>query len=297
MAQFLPTLFAGGRFATLATETLSLAGGGDRRIIGVFGFALAALPFVGFALALPQPPGASVTAGRCGSVTDARAAPEAGAPPGRRQRPARRLRPRRRTGRGDHGHGSERLRSSLLGYVCGTLEPVFEASGEVWLDGVAIHELPLSGGGSASCSRTICCFLTCRSARTWRSLPPAVRGRRERRARIEAALAEADLAGFARRDPATLSGGERARGPDAHAAAEPRALLLDEPFGKLDRPLRDRFRRFVFEHARAAGLPTLLVTHDEADAEAAAGAVVAFPEAEPAALHNVVPMPGIGAAA
>jgi putative thiamine transport system permease protein len=53
VAQFLPTLFAGGgRFATLATETLSLAGGGDRRIVGVFGFALAMLPFAGFALAL-----------------------------------------------------------------------------------------------------------------------------------------------------------------------------------------------------------------------------------------------------
>jgi putative thiamine transport system permease protein len=53
VAQFLPTLFAGGgRFGTLATETLSLAGGGDRRMIGLFGFALAALPFVGFALAL-----------------------------------------------------------------------------------------------------------------------------------------------------------------------------------------------------------------------------------------------------
>jgi putative thiamine transport system permease protein len=53
VAQFLPTLFAGGgRFATLTTETLSLAGGGDRRLVGLFGFALAALPFVGFALAL-----------------------------------------------------------------------------------------------------------------------------------------------------------------------------------------------------------------------------------------------------
>jgi putative thiamine transport system permease protein len=53
VAQFLPTLFAGGgRFGTLATETLSLSGGGDRRIIGRFGFALAVLPFVGFALAL-----------------------------------------------------------------------------------------------------------------------------------------------------------------------------------------------------------------------------------------------------
>jgi putative thiamine transport system permease protein len=53
VAQFLPTLFAGGgRFGTLATETLSLAGGGDRRVVGLFGFALAALPFAGFALAL-----------------------------------------------------------------------------------------------------------------------------------------------------------------------------------------------------------------------------------------------------
>jgi putative thiamine transport system permease protein len=53
VAQFLPTLFAGGgRFATLATETLSLSGGGDRRIIGRFGFALATLPFLAFALAL-----------------------------------------------------------------------------------------------------------------------------------------------------------------------------------------------------------------------------------------------------
>jgi putative thiamine transport system permease protein len=53
VAQFLPTLFAGGgRFGTLATETLSLSGGGDRRIIGRFGFALAALPCLAFALAL-----------------------------------------------------------------------------------------------------------------------------------------------------------------------------------------------------------------------------------------------------
>jgi putative thiamine transport system permease protein len=56
VAQFLPTLFAGGgRFGTLATETLSLSGGGDRRIVGRFGFALAALPFLAFALALAVP--------------------------------------------------------------------------------------------------------------------------------------------------------------------------------------------------------------------------------------------------
>ena len=63
--------------------------------------------------------------------------------------------------------------------------------------------------------------------------------------------------------------------------AEPRALLLDEPFGRLDHDLRERVRRFVFDHARQAGLPTLLVTHDPADAEAAGGAVVAFPSKWP----------------
>jgi putative thiamine transport system ATP-binding protein len=185
-------------------------------------------------------------------------------------------------------------KSSLLRYVCGTLEPAFEAAGEVWLDGAAIHDLPperrrvgilfqddllfphLSVGGNLAFA-----------------LPPAVRGRRPRHERIEAALGEADLAGFARRDPATLSGGQRARVAVMRTLlSEPRALLLDEPFGKLDRALRDRFRRFVFDHARIAGLPTLLVTHDEADAAAAGGAVVAFPDAAPAAMPKVVPLPG-----
>jgi len=51
-------------------------------------------------------------------------------------------------------------------------------------------------------------------------------------------------------------------------------LLLDEPFSKLDAQLRDEVRRFVFEHARASALPTVLVTHDEADAAAAGGALI-----------------------
>jgi putative thiamine transport system ATP-binding protein len=185
-------------------------------------------------------------------------------------------------------------KSSLLSYVCGTLEPVFEASGEVWLDGVAIHELPPERRRVGILFQDDLLFPHLSVGENLAfALPPTVQRRRERRARIEAALCEADLAGFARRDPATLSGGERARVAVMRTLlAEPRALLLDEPFGKLDRGLRDRFRRFVFEHAHAAGLPTLLVTHDEADAEAAAGAVVAFPEAVAAAPPNVLPLPG-----
>ncbi|PIW07196.1 MAG: sulfate ABC transporter ATP-binding protein, partial [Comamonadaceae bacterium CG17_big_fil_post_rev_8_21_14_2_50_60_13] len=47
--------------------------------------------------------------------------------------------------------------------------------------------------------------------------------------------------------------------------ARPRALLLDEPFSKLDAVLRVQFRAFVFEQIEQLQLPTLLVTHDAAD--------------------------------
>ena len=106
-------------------------------------------------------------------------------------------------------------------------------------------------------------------------LPSAVIGRRERQAAVDRALDEAGLAGFSARDPATLSGGQRARVALLRTLlAQPQALLLDEPFGKLDAALRADFRRFVFDFARRAGLPTVLVTHEAADAEATGGPVI-----------------------
>jgi len=56
VAQYLPTLFAGGgRFATLTTEAVALSGGADRRVMGVYAFLQALLPLVGFTAALALP--------------------------------------------------------------------------------------------------------------------------------------------------------------------------------------------------------------------------------------------------
>ena len=56
VGQYLPTLLVGaGRFTTVTTEAVALASGGDRRVIGVYALLQAALPFLGFSLALMLP--------------------------------------------------------------------------------------------------------------------------------------------------------------------------------------------------------------------------------------------------
>ena len=70
--------------------------------------------------------------------------------------------------------------------------------------------------------------------------------------------------------------------------SEPQALLLDEPFGKLDAALRDDFRQFVFSHVTARRLPVLMVTHDIADARAAGGRILTI-GTDALAIHEEIP--------
>ena len=88
----------------------------------------------------------------------------------------------------------------------------------------------------------------------------------QRQARVQQALQEAELSGMGERYPSTLSGGQRARVALMRALlAEPQALLLDEPFSKLDAALRAQLRPWVSAHVRERRIPVVLVTHDEQD--------------------------------
>lgn len=167
-------------------------------------------------------------------------------------------------------------KSSLLAYICGTLAPAFTPQGNIRLAGARLDGLPPEQRHIGILFQDDLLFPHLSVGENLAfGLPAEVRGREMRRARIEAALGDAGLAGMADRDPATLSGGQRTRVALMRTLlSRPRALLLDEPFSKLDVALRDRIRSFVFEHAHANGIPTLLVTHDPADAAAAGGQTI-----------------------
>ncbi|HEY0708473.1 MAG TPA: ATP-binding cassette domain-containing protein [Polyangia bacterium] len=102
-----------------------------------------------------------------------------------------------------------------------------------------------------------------------------IASRRDARSRALAWLDQLEVRALADRYPRQLSGGERQRVALARAlAAEPRALLLDEPWAALDAPVRRRVREVLLERVRVQKLPTLLVTHDVDDLEHLDGPVI-----------------------
>ncbi|BBH17775.1 hypothetical protein Back2_20620 [Nocardioides baekrokdamisoli] len=98
---------------------------------------------------------------------------------------------------------------------------------------------------------------------------------RTRRDQVAQLLSLVGLAGFERRLPRTLSGGEKQRVALARAlAARPRLLLLDEPLSSLDRELRDRLAADLARILRETGTAAILVTHDESEASTIADRLI-----------------------
>lgn len=166
-------------------------------------------------------------------------------------------------------------KSTLLAFIAGFLSPPFEARGRVLLDETRIDTLPAEQRHVGLLFQDPLLFPHLDVAGNLAFGMVREGTRRQRRKRIHEALASVGLEAFAKRDPATLSGGQKARVALLRVLlSQPRAILLDEPFSRLDAELRGEIRQWVFERVRHYRLPTLMVTHDEADARATGGRIV-----------------------
>ena len=101
------------------------------------------------------------------------------------------------------------------------------------------------------------------------AFPLQMRGvpRSEIERRVIQAMALVELRGYGERLPSQLSGGQQQRVALARAVVfDPTLLLLDEPFGALDRKLRESMQLEVRRLQRRLGLTTVFITHDQEEA-------------------------------
>lgn len=167
-------------------------------------------------------------------------------------------------------------KSSLLDAIAGHLPAGFACHGEVTLNGRNLNRLPAESRRIGLMFQDAVLFphLSVGDNLAF-GLRAQIKNRDARRDMVQQALAQAGLPGMADRDPATLSGGQRARAALMRTLlAGPEALLLDEPFSKLDAGLRAEMRAFTFDHIRASKIPALMVTHDAHDADGTQGPIL-----------------------
>ncbi|WP_250162661.1 ATP-binding cassette domain-containing protein [Psychrobacter sp. WY6] len=169
-------------------------------------------------------------------------------------------------------------KSSLLNWLTGTLPNGFTAIGEVWLNDENVSHLPthLRHIGVLYQDALLFSHLSVAGNIAF-AMPKSNKNsnKTQRREKIEQALAQVGLAGMGDRHPDNLSGGQQARVALLRTLlSAPKAILLDEPFSKLDTQLRVDTRQLMFEQIRTHKLPAIMVTHDYSDAEAANGKVI-----------------------
>lgn len=156
-------------------------------------------------------------------------------------------------------------KSSLLSAVCGLSDDGLAFQGQVTLNGKPLHHLPVQQRRIGILYQDDLLFPHMNVLENLLFALP--RGERSERQRLaQQALTDVELPDLADADPASLSGGQRSRVALARALlAQPQALLLDEPFSRLDAALRQRMRVLVFGLVARRGMATLLVTHDRED--------------------------------
>ncbi len=168
-------------------------------------------------------------------------------------------------------------KTTLLNLLAGFLSPT---SGRILIDGEDVSAMPPERRNLGIVFQSYGLFP---HMRAWENVayPLKVRGLplAERRSHALAALERVGMANRADNGPRELSGGQQQRVALARALVfSPRGLLLDEPLSALDANLRVEMRDEILRVQRAAGIATLLVTHDQEEALSVADRVAVMHE-------------------
>lgn len=156
-------------------------------------------------------------------------------------------------------------KTTLLHCIAGILPA---DSGSVLFDGESVDDVPIHKRGAVLVDQNVTLFP---HMTVEQNIGFGLKMRKEKRDVIRKKVADlirlVELEGHEKKMPSELSGGQMQRVALARAmAVEPRVLLLDEPFSKLDIGLRASMRDFVKELVTSMGITTIMVTHDAAEA-------------------------------
>jgi putative thiamine transport system ATP-binding protein len=171
-------------------------------------------------------------------------------------------------------------KSSLLNAIAGQLHPPFRHTGRIYLNGASIDNLPPYKRKIGVLYQDPLLFehMSVGENIAFAMVQNKAIAASQRQTRIAAMLDSVGLTNMATRAVQSLSGGQQARVALLRTlAASPSAVLLDEPFSKLDVATRGQMRKWVFDQLTQRRLPTLMVTHDKQDAIAAGGRIIELP--------------------
>lgn len=168
-------------------------------------------------------------------------------------------------------------KSTLLQAIAGQLKAPFSIAGQIKINGVVINNIDAHLRKVGIMFQDALLFEHMTVGENIAFAMPADRHKNKqvKRDAINELLAAVDLDGIADRAVNTLSGGQQARVSLIRTlASQPEAVLLDEPFSKLDVALRGQIRSWTFSQLKARKIPAVVVTHDKDDALAAGGDII-----------------------